>query len=326
MSETRPLVSFIIAAYNEENFIVECIDSCLSQTFPNIEICVTDDGSTDKTWEIMVNQYQNDSRVKLDKFDMNKGKIYAFNNSYKQSTGEYIAIVGADDVSFEDRIASSYNLLRKENCDLVFGKVLYCDENLVPINYGQRKLSQKKVTLEQIIFSNIFYGATLFFNRKIAEKIFPIPHTLLFEDWWIGFVSVLYGKAIFLNKYLIKYRQHEKNDNSLLDEEDVVIRLKNDFKRHPEYYKCFFNEIKNNDNLLKKERYLKLINLNAAYRKIFMEDNAYQRIKFLPEVLKNAEFCMPFFVAIALAVFGNKIYKIKKHKLFKYFFHYSTGA
>ena len=162
-----PLISFIIAAYNEERFIADCIDSCLAQTYPNIEVCITDDGSTDGTWDILVKNYGNHSNVKLDKFKKNRGKVFAINNSYKNSQGAYIALMGADDVCFENRIENSYHFLRENNCDLVFGKLFYCDEKLSPVNYGQRKIRKNIVTLERVIIDNII-GPTYFIHRNMA--------------------------------------------------------------------------------------------------------------------------------------------------------------
>ena len=85
-----PLVSFIIAAYNEESYIEECITSCINQTYSNVEICITDDGSTDNTWNIINKYYSNNpaKNLKIDRFHKNKGKIAAFNNSFAMSSGD----------------------------------------------------------------------------------------------------------------------------------------------------------------------------------------------------------------------------------------------
>jgi glycosyltransferase involved in cell wall biosynthesis len=320
----HPLVSFVIAAYNEEKYIVECIDSCLNQTYPNIEVCVTDDGSTDRTWDALIHNYQNHPGVILDRFDRNRGKIFAFNNSYRHASGDFISVIGADDVCLQDRIENSYKFLKENNYDLVFGKKKYCDEKLSPLNYCQRKVRKNSVKLERIIFDNICDGPTLFLNRNIAEKCFPIPENLLFEDWWIGFISILYGKAGFLNKDLVKYRQHDNNDNSNIYDSQIIARLKKDFSRHDEYYTCFYAEIEKNNKLVKKDKYLKLIKLNVIYRKLFMEDDFNVRLRLLPALIKNMTPCVPFFAALMLMAFGNGIYNLKKTKVYKRLFYYNT--
>ena len=65
MSDT-PLVSFLMAAFNEERFVVACVASCLDQTYTPVEVCVTDDGSTDGTWDILQAAFGQDPRGRAD--------------------------------------------------------------------------------------------------------------------------------------------------------------------------------------------------------------------------------------------------------------------
>jgi hypothetical protein len=80
-----PLVSFLIAAFNEERFVVACVASCLDQTYTPVEVCVTDDGSTDGTWDILQAAFGQDPRVKLARLEENKGKVHAFNRSFEMA-------------------------------------------------------------------------------------------------------------------------------------------------------------------------------------------------------------------------------------------------
>lgn len=321
MINEKPLVSFIIPAYNEEKFIMESIESCLGQSYPNIEVSVTDDGSTDRTWKILKKNYQNNPKIILDRFDTNRGKVVAVNNSYEQCHGEYIALMCADDVCFENRIESSYTYMNLTGCDLVFGRLFYCDEDLNSINYAQRKVFKKQIGLERIIFDNII-GPTLFINRDIAEKCFPIPETLKFEDWWIGFAATLHGRVRFMNKYLIKYRQHANNDNSNVDDSQIINRVKRDFQRQIEYYRCFYKAVEKKAHMENKKRILRLLILNATYRKLFIEEDAFKRLKFFPSLLRNITPHLPFFMAALLMISGNRIYNLKKLGIYKRFFHY----
>jgi glycosyltransferase involved in cell wall biosynthesis len=287
---------------------------------------VTDDGSTDKTWDILVGNYQENSRVIADKFEKNRGKIFAFNNSYKHASGDFIAITGADDVCFPGRIKHSYAFLMENQYDLIFGKQLYCDANLYPLNFGQRRFRRKHLTLERIIVDNTCAGPTLFLTRQMAEKCFPIPENLKFEDWWIAFVSILHGNVGHLNAYLTKYRQHSDNDNADIADSQIIPRLKRDFSRHAAYYRCFYEEIAKQSDLENKEKYLKLIRLNDVYRKLFMEDRLFPRLRLFPQLVKNMTPAFPFFAALALIVFGNRIYHIKRSSFYKRFFHYPSEA
>ena len=118
---TQPKVSFVIAVYNGEKYVEACVDSCLNQTYGNVEVCITDDGSEDRTLQIMQEFYGADERVKIDSFGQNRGKVAAFNNSQAMATGELIVIFGADDVNYADRLEKSVAYMLAERGDLLVG-------------------------------------------------------------------------------------------------------------------------------------------------------------------------------------------------------------
>jgi glycosyltransferase involved in cell wall biosynthesis len=319
VNQRKELVSYLIAAYNEEQFIKECIDSCLNQTYPHIEVCVTDDGSRDQTWNVLQKEYKDHPRVVMERFEHNKGKIFAFNSSYEKASGQYFALIGADDVSFKNRIESSYNFLKENQCDLIFAKRFFCDENLLPLKIADSIITPSNIKIERLLFNNFCHGTTLFFNRRIAQKCFPIPDVLLFEDWWLGFISLMYGRVGYLRKPVTKYRQHSRNDLSNIEPADFIKKKKKDFLRHFNYYSCFQEEIQKNQNLNNKKKYLKLIKLNTCYRKAFLEDNFLTRLKHLPSVIRYAALDLVFFLSIPIIFFGNRIFKFKQTGFIRYF-------
>ncbi|MFT7515558.1 MAG: glycosyltransferase involved in cell wall biosynthesis [Candidatus Omnitrophota bacterium] len=218
----RPLVSFLIAAYNEERYVVECVDSCLNQTYQPVEVCVTDDGSTDRTWEVLQTAYAQDPRVKLARLEENKGKVYAFNRSYELAEGKYLTVIGADDVNEPTRVEKCMApLLNDPGIAITF-----CDLKLVDASLGllhasfYRMLGHVK-KFEQPDFDYASYLATrslvsgnaITIGPVALESIFPIPETLRFEDWWITFVATFYGSFHYVDEALVLYRQHGANDN-----------------------------------------------------------------------------------------------------------------
>ena len=316
----NPLVSFLIAAYNEEKFIVDCVESCLNQSYPHIEVCITDDGSTDNTWRLLSKRYQADRRVVLDRFEKNKGKVPAFNRSYENASGEYFALVGADDVSLPDRIEASLNSLKRSKADLVFARMKICDRNLKPLPVGQVIVKDHKATLERILTDNFCYGSTLLFNHRIAEHSFPIPEALKFEDWWIGFNAHLNGKTKFVDKFVTLCRQHEKNTISNPDEKLLIQTLKKDFLRHFEYYKYFYRKIQGAPRIQRKDKYFKIIRLNYTFRKMFYLSNLRQRLIYLPYLLRDRVISPIFFYSIGLLLFGTRIYRFKQLAVYKKIF------
>jgi len=204
------LVSFLIAAYNEEKFISECIDSCLNQTYKNIEICIVDDGSTDKTWDIILNYEK--YRVVCYKFMENRGKIAAFNKAFELSSGEYLAIMGADDICHKDRIEISIKKI--SNYNLIFGNLRSKNETgIISNNIMQDKFNIKEdseFVFSELLIKPVVYGGTVFAKRDSFNKIFPIDENLSHEDWWVPLIISFNSPIKYINHIMIDYRMHDK--------------------------------------------------------------------------------------------------------------------
>ena len=100
-------ISVILAVYNSEKTIRNSINSILSQTYKNIELVIVNDGSTDKTKQI-IEEYNEYKNVKIINLDKNNGVYFARNRGIIESTGDYITFQDADDVSMPYRIENSY--------------------------------------------------------------------------------------------------------------------------------------------------------------------------------------------------------------------------
>jgi len=90
-----PVVSVVIGSYNHEAYVGATLDSVLNQTFQDFEILVTDDGSSDRTADVVASY--TDPRIKLKRFEKNKGACWATNDGIRRSQGKYIAILNSDD-------------------------------------------------------------------------------------------------------------------------------------------------------------------------------------------------------------------------------------
>ena len=100
-----PLVSVLIPCHNNEAFVGEAIESALGQTYPNIEVIVVDDGSTDKSLNV-IKSYGD--RIKW-KSGPNRGACAARNTSFFQSQGEFIQFLDADDLIAADKIGPEFS-------------------------------------------------------------------------------------------------------------------------------------------------------------------------------------------------------------------------
>ena len=107
---SKSLVSIIIPAYNVEKYIEKCLSSILEQTYTNIEVVVVDDGSTDKTGQLIDSVTQQDSRVHVI-HKKNAGVSAARNSGIEMSTGEYLVFVDGDDCIAHDYVEYMLSLI-----------------------------------------------------------------------------------------------------------------------------------------------------------------------------------------------------------------------
>lgn len=298
--KNKSKVSFIIAAFNEEANLEKCINSCLEQTYDNIEVCVTDDGSTDRTLEIL--KSYNDDRIRIHSFEKNKGKVSAFNSSYEMATGDYIAVIGADDVNLPDRIQRQMNHLINNDIDLTWGGFIHIDENdeVLPDYISPLK---ENVTRLDILQDNFIPGNTILFKRELARKVFPIPNQLKFEDWWIAFNTVFSFKYKMLNEPVVNYRIHANNTVGNVLGDYVKLRRKN-IKRHLMYHDLFDNFLKTNDF----NDFVKLNHIMKCYKEACLSDSIIHRIKLLFSNLSNYKnkYAKIFLKFIFVTFFGLK--------------------
>ena len=113
----KPIVSVLMPVYNTERYVGQAVESILSQSFKDFEFIILDDGSTDSSLKILKKYAAQDPRIRLISRE-NRGVIRARNDLLAQATGEFIAIMDADDVSFPERLALQVEFL-KANLDVV---------------------------------------------------------------------------------------------------------------------------------------------------------------------------------------------------------------
>ncbi|MDB9374431.1 glycosyltransferase family 2 protein [Nodularia sphaerocarpa] len=167
-----PLVSVIMAAYNAEIFISKTLNSILAQTYKNIEVIVVDDGSQDKTSEIVESFAKKDHRVILLK-QANSGVAVARNLAIENSHGEYIAPIDADDIWYPQNIEKQLqSLLKSEpSVGLVYAWSIYIDENDLPMNMILDSTEEGEVCLKFVNINFIGHASATLIRRECFEQI-----------------------------------------------------------------------------------------------------------------------------------------------------------
>jgi len=129
----HPFVSVIIPTYNRAHLIVEAIESVLAQTYRNLEVIVVDDGSTDKTPEVLEHYTGLDRRVRLVRQD-NRGVAAARNRGLAHTTGELIAFCDSDDLWLPHKLERQVAFLQEHaEVTLVYSDVMSVQDQIVEV-------------------------------------------------------------------------------------------------------------------------------------------------------------------------------------------------
>jgi len=159
-------ISVLISVYNGEATISQSLESILNQTYENFEILVLDDGSTDRTSELINNYSKNYSKLKIFKNEKNMGLTYSLNYLITKSTGKYLARQDADDISYQDRFEKQVSTIVENNID-------FCTSR-AHIKGSKRKIPGVSHFLPYkhlLKFKNPFIHGTLMISRKAMNEI-----------------------------------------------------------------------------------------------------------------------------------------------------------
>ena len=198
--------SVCMATYNGERFIVEQLNSILKQIRQEDEVVITDDGSTDRTVELIRNIH--DPRIRLLTGNDFKDPIKNFQHGLEHCKGEYIFLSDQDDVWMDHKYSTMLEKLK--DYDLVISDSQIVDEqlNILHPSFFSYFKSGKGV-LKNMLKSS-YYGSCMAFNRKVLVSSLPFPDTKeIGHDLWLGLVAELRYSVLFYKESLVKYRRHD---------------------------------------------------------------------------------------------------------------------
>lgn len=180
------LVSIIVPAFNVEKYIEKCLSSILEQTYTNIEVIVVDDGSTDKTGQLIDNFSQQDNRVHVI-HKKNAGVSAARNSGIEISTGDYLVFVDGDDFIAKDYVEYMLSLIENTGSEFCLSKHCYTKrgekqtgseylEKLTPEEATALLLSPKVIVgcwnkifkRSLIVDNNIWFSTNLFYGEGLT--------------------------------------------------------------------------------------------------------------------------------------------------------------
>jgi len=183
-----PKITVIIPVYNAEKYIEESVGSVLNQTFKNFELLIVNDSSTDNTEKIVKKIIMNDSRCFLINLPENKGKAHALNIAIQKAKGEFICILDADDIFFQDKLEQQIKFMQEHpEVDMVYGGAKYFSDS-------DEELEQRKILeSSENLFENLKKA-----RGKTIEELNAQHHGILNDnDAIIAACSVMIRKKVF---------------------------------------------------------------------------------------------------------------------------------
>ena len=169
-------ISIIIPVYNDQKCIENCINSVLSQSYKNMEILVCDDGSTDKTYEIL--KYKYSSKISLYKNTTRKGVVYSRNLLLEKATGDLISFLDSDDTIIYNRNEIFVNEFQKDKKLILCGSNFNFFFNNILIRKSKLPILYKKINKNKIY--NSFLGSSICY--RVTSKTKNIRQRKFFND------------------------------------------------------------------------------------------------------------------------------------------------
>lgn len=211
MNTSLPLVTVIATCYNHERFALDCLESIRAQTYPNIQLIITDDSSTDHSAEIISDWIRaNQIECHFICHTQNVGLTTTLNEVLEIATGEYIAVLATDDIWLPDFLSKFINRFANLSSDfgIVYGNAYVIDEegNYLPTLRKRYEYHPEGYILKNLIKETFLTSCAVVMRKSYIEKIGFYNEDLCYEDFdlWTRLAEVC--KFAYYPEILAKYR------------------------------------------------------------------------------------------------------------------------
>jgi glycosyltransferase involved in cell wall biosynthesis len=250
-----PLISIVVSTYNGEKHLAAQLDSLIQQTYPNIEIIVADDNSTDQTKNIL--QQFSAQNIRVYYRNTNVGYSKNFFEAALYAKGEYIAFSDQDDIWLPGKLFSLYHAI--ENKYFVYSNSKLVEENGLYLNKNLSDIRQMQDVHSTVGFflSNVVWGHTMMIKKELLQYFLPLPAQVEYDKWLAVQATLLTG-IVYVPQPLTLYRQHAKTVTKTIAEKKTGSRKRTE--RFADYKKnlAWLYVLKNNPPEKEKDFYNKL--------------------------------------------------------------------
>lgn len=197
MISDPPLVTVIAICYNHEPYVKECLESIHSQTYPNVQLIIMDDSSTDDSVEVILKwKNTNDPNCLFIAHKTNQGLCKTINEALEIANGKYVSIISTDDLWLDNFIEQYVGIFEagSENIGIVYGDSFLIDESGNIIS-GRKHIRECKIgsnVYKELLMENFIMANAVLIRRRCFEKVGVYDETLYFEDYdmWLRIAQV----------------------------------------------------------------------------------------------------------------------------------------
>ena len=201
------LVSIIMPSYNTGRFIAESIKSVLAQTYPDWELIIVDDCSTDNTDEV-VQPFLPDERIKYFKNEKNSGAALTRNKAMREANGEWVAFLDSDDLWEPEKLEKQIAFMKDNNYVFSYHEYVKIDEKSEPLNIY---VSGPKVVTKRKMYNYGYPGCLTFMYSAKAMGLIQIKDIKKNNDYAILLQLCKKANCYLLPENLAKYRIRKKS-------------------------------------------------------------------------------------------------------------------
>lgn len=213
----KPLISYVVTTYNIEKYVEESVKCAFEQTYSPLEIVLSDDCSTDHTFDIMkrmVEEYKGPHKIVLNRNEKNLGITKHMNKAYLElATGEIIVAAHGDDISKPERTEKSFLYLKEHP------KVTAVSFSIDAINESGEKLKEHSAIVDTPHTYKFEGGGNIpapsrAFYKKVFTIFGPLNDDCPTEDELISFRALMLGENAFLPEHMVQYRKHSGSSSN----------------------------------------------------------------------------------------------------------------
>lgn len=193
MIKHKDLISIITPMYNSEMFIIQTIESVLSQTYTEWEMIIVDDASSDNSVNVVREYMKHNSRIKLIALEQNAGPAVARNKAIFEAKGKYIAFLDSDDYWDAQKLEKQIAFMQRNQIAFSFTNYFSVEEQTQKIL--QTIVAPKKIDYKTLLKKNTIGCLTVIYDTDVLGKIF-MPLILKRQDYalWLKILKQIpYG-------------------------------------------------------------------------------------------------------------------------------------